>query len=87
MSAAESLTLEELDAMSHATGWNEGKNRLYRNHYVCGDDSDTWPVLQALCDRGLMRVRRHSDDDQLFGGMTTFSVTDAGIEALKRWRP
>lgn len=65
--------------MEHAVAWRD-KNRLYRNHFVAGCDHDDWPTLQALCERGLMRVNR--GPSELSGGGTVFAVTDAGLAAL-----
>ncbi len=73
------LTPAERAVMEHACAWTH-KSRLYRNHFVAGDDHADWPTLQALCERGLMYVSH--EPSEFVGGMTTFSVTDAGLTAL-----
>ena len=75
------MTEYERHVMEHATAWRHPR-RLYRNHYTAGPEQDSWPTLQALCARGLMRVHCAPSDD--LGGMTVFAVTDAGIAALGR---
>lgn len=67
--------------MKHATAW-EHRDRLYRNHFVAGPDSDDWPTLQALRARGLMYVRCEPSED--LGNMTVFAVTEGGINVLRR---
>lgn len=80
------MNLQTLQILSHAAGWDGARrNRLHRNRYTCGPDSDAWPLIQEMCAKGYMRVKIPSDP--LFGGMTTFSVTDLGIAELKKWRP
>lgn len=73
------ISITERRIMEHATAWKH-KRRLYRNYFVAGPDHMDWSVLQELCERGLMHVRRGPSD--IMGGMTIFSVTDAGIAAL-----
>lgn len=80
------LTVNERDVMAHATAWDLGpRRRLYRNHYCASEGHHSWAELQALCERGLMRVLRKPS--ALSGGDTVFCVTDAGLAALKGTRP
>jgi hypothetical protein len=89
----ESMTLRELDVLDHAYAWHRLKKAersrpvppVLRNHFCAGPGHHDWDALQALCARGLMRVFRAPHE--IAGGDTTFSVTDAGVAALKRWRP
>jgi hypothetical protein len=75
------LSKEERHVMAHATGWDSA-NPGYRNHFCASPGHDDWATLQRLCDRGLMVVGRQPS--AISGGDTTFWVTDAGLEALKR---
>lgn len=76
-----SVSVTEMRIMEHATGWRHRTNPGYRNRFVAGPDHHDWTALVSLCDRGLMFVRRVPDD--LMGGMTTFAVTDLGMEVLR----
>lgn len=78
------LTEQERHVMEHSTGWRSA-NPLFRNHFVASEGHDDWLTLQGLCERGLMRVSR--EPSELSGGGTVFSVTEAGIRALKRTEP
>jgi hypothetical protein len=77
------VSSEELHVMEHATGWNS-REPLYRNHFVTGEGSDDWPIIQGLCQRGLMKMMRKPS--ALSGGDPVFSVTQAGIELLPKKR-
>lgn len=63
--------------MVHATAWDRGR---YRNRYVAGPDTDTWPTLVGLVKRGLMRVRFGPSPD--LNGMSVFEVTGLGMYEL-----
>jgi hypothetical protein len=76
------ISAKERDVMAHACAWDH-KSRGFRNYFAATPGSDDWPTLQELCARGLMRVGRHSDP--VFGGMTFFTVTDAGLAALETY--
>ena len=69
----------ERHVTEHATAWTH-RHRLYRNYFVAGPDHEDWPVLQALCARGLVQMVR--GQSATFGGDAVFSVTPAGIAAL-----
>lgn len=75
------MTEQERHIMEHATAWRH-RHRLYRNHFATSPGTDDWAPIQALCERGLMRVLVSAEDGD-FGGMTIFTVTDSGIAALK----
>jgi hypothetical protein len=74
------LTPAERHLMEHTTGWHH-EQRMYRNHFVTNESTDSWPVIQGLVARGLMLMSRAPS--QLSGGDPVFAVTAAGIEALK----
>jgi hypothetical protein len=74
------LTFEARHILEHATGFRS-KSPGYRNHFCAAPDNDHWPALQALCERGLMRM---VPNNVPLGGMETFSVTDAGKVLLGR---
>lgn len=62
----EPLTEAERDIMNHAL--KGGTARRYRNHYCASEGHESWPALQRLVERGLMRVSRLPSD--LSGGDT-----------------
>jgi hypothetical protein len=66
--------------MEHALGRYARRQRDFRNHFVAGPDHEDWPILQGLCERGLMCAGRPS---KALGGMSIFVVTDAGKAKLK----
>jgi len=76
---AVALSTAERELMEHATAWRH-RQRLYRNYFATSHGTDDWPIIQALCERGLMRVVRAPT--ALLGGMTVFAVTETGIAAL-----
>jgi hypothetical protein len=85
MSAAEQLTLRELEVMAHATAWHLGKKRrLYRNYFSASEGTDDMRAILKLVDRGLMHAILPPSENVPY---TTFRVTADGIETLKRWRP
>jgi hypothetical protein len=75
------VTADELHVLVHSTAWHHGQ---YRNHFTAGSDSDSWPVLVGLVEKGLMTRGKPSE---LTGGMTTFRVSDAGFEFLRKALP
>lgn len=75
------LTDREREIMEHATGWRS-KNRLYRNRFVTGPDTDDWGPIMGLCARGFMASRA----PVLLlaeAGMSSFYVTERGLKELK----
>lgn len=83
---SESLSPRELDVLAHSTGWDarRKRDRLYRNHYCAGPGHHSQSVLEALCERGLMR--NHGTDPDFLDG-SLYTVTEQGIALLKRFRP
>ena len=73
------LTKDERHVMEHATAWMPKKSRLYRNRFIAGPDHDDWATLDGLAERGLMR---NAGVLSACGGMSMFTVTEAGIRAL-----
>jgi len=71
----------ELHVMVHATAWT---GRRYRNHFTTGPESDDWPVLVGLAEKGLVDRGKPAAFN---GGMTTFRVSDAGLEFLRKALP
>jgi hypothetical protein len=71
-----SITKTEREIMEHASAWP----KCYRNHYVTGEGSDSWPTIQALCASGLMRMSRAPSE--LSGGDPVFMVTKEGFREL-----
>jgi hypothetical protein len=82
----ESLTLRELEVMDHATAWSRKpkRSRLSRNHFCASEGHDACESIAALVERGLMQ---RGPVVEPTGYPPVYSVTKAGIEALKRWRP
>jgi hypothetical protein len=78
------VTDRERHILEHSTGWLS-RWPLYRNHFCAGPSHDDWPTIQALIERGLMKVSR--EPSELSGSDTVFCVTAIGIAALKRRRP
>lgn len=68
------LTAKEKDVMRHALGLPTGKP--YRNHFCASEADADWQTLLELCGKGLMKVSMAPNE--LSGGSTVFSVTDAG---------
>lgn len=69
------ISAEELHVLRHSLGVGEnGKNRSYRNRYVC----DPEPLIDGLVVKGLMTD--HGAYPSLYGGMHAYTVTDAGIK-------
>lgn len=77
------LSKAERDVMEHATAWKH-RDRLYRNYFAADSTHDDWITIKQLCERGLMGVRRRPT--ARFGYLTIFTVTEAGIAALKTKR-
>lgn len=75
---ASELTEDELHILMHATAWDRGKRkRLYRNYFAASFGSDDLGACRKLCRDGMMSVTADHGD------MTFFSVTEAGIRAIK----
>lgn len=85
MNATPELTGEQLHVLQHSLGLdNYGRGNAYRNHFcadAAGHDHATCSTLVTL---GLMRT--HGERAWL-GGMTTFTVTDAGREVVAAQSP
>lgn len=75
------VSAAELHVMVHSTAWT---SRRYRNYFTTGPESDDWPVLAGLVEKGLMNQGK---PHELTGGMTTFRVSDAGLEFLRKALP
>lgn len=78
---------ESLHILQHALGLDDyGRGRSYRNHYVAGEDCDSWPLLMAHVEAG--RMVRHASR-VLFGGpgQYCFAVTDEGREYVRTNSP
>lgn len=74
------LSSEQLHILQHSLGVDQyGQGRQYRNHFVTGKDSTDWPWCQMLVTHGLMKDH---GPRELAGGMTTFTVTPRGIDAV-----
>lgn len=78
------MTKEEQHILEHSTGWLS-REPLFRNHFVAGPGHSDYSTIEALCSRGLMRVAR--EPSELSGGDYVFTVTDAGIDALRLASP
>lgn len=75
------VTAKELHVLVHSTAWTGAR---YRNYFTTGPETDDWPVLTSLVEKGLMIGGKPSE---LTGGMTTFRVSDAGLEFLRKALP
>lgn len=65
-----------LKILQHSLGVDRfGRGRMYRDHFVTGEDSKDFEICMAAVDRGLMVRRGFS---ALTGGDWCFLVTDAG---------
>jgi hypothetical protein len=75
-----SITEKERHVLEHACAWRH-ERQFYRNHYCAGPDHEDWRMLQALCERGLMRVAQ--GPGPALGGQSVFAVTATGRLALE----
>jgi hypothetical protein len=57
-----------------------GGAKRYRNYFATGEGSKDWDDIQALVHMGLMEKQR--TDPQIYGDLTFFSVTAAGVALL-----
>lgn len=76
------VNADELHVLVHTTAWDRTR---YRNYFTTGPETDDWPVLMGLVEKGLMTVARRAD--AMLGGMTTFQVSDAGFAFLRKALP
>ena len=51
---------KERHVMEHSLGWPKN----YRNHFCASKGHDDWETLQALCERGLMKIGRGRTQQQ-----------------------
>lgn len=80
-----SITAAQLHILQHAQGLDEhGRGSRYRNHFTTGPDSDDWKDCVALVDAGLMKSH---GERAIAGGMTVFSVTEAGDQVVREQSP
>lgn len=76
---------QSLHILQHALGLDDfGRGTSYRNHYVCGEDCDSWPLLVDHVNAG--RMTRHGPRE-VFGGSYCFVVTEAGREYVRSNSP
>ncbi len=80
MAETPKLTGSEAEIMRHALGLDRAK-AAYRNRYITGPGTDTYPGCEALVARGLMG--RRDGHPELTGGDPVYFVTKQGIEALQ----
>lgn len=74
------MTREQLHILQHSLGLDEyGQGRMYRNHYVGGEDE-----CRPLVAMGYMVERPASE---LTGGSPCFHVTEAGKAAVRAESP
>lgn len=74
------LTPSQLHILQHSLGLDEhGQGRQYRNHYVIGPECAGFAELRELVALDMMKEYGPRD---LAGGMHTFTVTPAGIDAV-----
>jgi hypothetical protein len=79
------LTGEQLHVLQHSLGLDGyGQGNAYRNHFCADDNGHDHKTCSALVEMGLMQS--HGERAWL-GGMTTFSVTEAGREAVTAQSP
>jgi len=79
------ITAEQLHILQHAQGLDRyGRGTRYRNRYTIGPGCDGWADCVALVEAGLMK--NHGARDWM-GGMTTFSVTEAGDQVVRKQSP
>jgi hypothetical protein len=78
------LTTAERHVIKHSLGLLRAKEP-YRNRFVSDPETSDWPILQALCERGLMVGRRYPLDE--VGESWVFIVTEAGRAALAEDMP
>ncbi len=75
------MTPTQLHILQHSLGLDEyGQGSRYRNHYVIGVGCDGYEDCVALVELGLME---NHTGRAMTGGMPCFTVTDAGIQAVR----
>lgn len=76
---------QSLHILQHALGLDDyGRGESYRNHFVAGEGSDDWAMLQEHVAAG--RMIEHAPRE-IFGGGSCFTVTDAGREYVRANSP
>jgi hypothetical protein len=72
---------QSLHVLQHSLGLDEfGQGNPYRNHFVAGNGHHDWSFLMEHVAAG--RMEQH-DPNALTGGMSCFTVTDAGREYVR----
>lgn len=71
------LTKEQEHILRHSLGADSDRPG-YRNHFVSGEGTTDWPILQQLVELGLMISRPY----QLAQNDTIFHVTENGQELI-----
>lgn len=74
------ITEEEHHIMAHARAWYAGR---YRNRFVTDSSTTAWPIIQALCERGLMQ--QLETPDYYEASDRVFRVTAAGEGELREY--
>lgn len=75
------MRTELLHILQHSLGCDKyGQGTMYRNRFVTGEGTVGWPLCGELVSLGLMQDH---GPQKIAGGMHCFSVTDAGIKAMK----
>lgn len=75
------MTNEQYEILQRALGLNRYK-KSYRNHFVTGPGSTDYQHCEALVSAGLMTKWA---DNGLNGGDYIYSVTAAGLAAMKEY--
>jgi hypothetical protein len=79
------LSPNQLHILQHSLGADKhGRGTMYRNRFVTGPDADQWSDCRALVEMGYMESR---GPIEAFGGMSVFSVTESGIDAMRDASP
>ncbi len=74
------LSPKQLHILQHSLGVDDyGQGRQYRNHFVTGPESDDFADCRALVE---MEFMKDHGPQNLTGGMHTFTVTPAGVDAV-----
>lgn len=80
------LETDLLHILQHSLGLDQyGEGRRYRNHFVTDSTSDDGRKCEQLCALGYMTA--HGSLGELSGGMNTYSLTPAGIDAVALQSP
>lgn len=79
------LSPNQLHILQHSLGADKhGRGTMYRNRFVTGEESDQWSDCCSLVEMGYMDMR---GPIEAFGGMSIFSVTQSGVDAMKAASP